>query len=216
MDEPAGRRDGPQHPVEADAALWLSARSIADLSELGAQWLEGLIRWQPCYCADRPDPETDELTPVLASINRSGLWTINSQPGEVDDEWAQRATVSGYCTEATCNAILAATIDSDLIVLALPAVLDSVVQIPVSRWGNVENTWAGANSDPASCYAGQLPEAAVDAIRGAWYVEVTDPVWGRNDLLWDVVLTGLREHPERLMTNHGQFGDIRHSCQTAV
>jgi hypothetical protein len=198
----SGHRGG-----DEDAAAWQSAATISDLGELTARWLEGKLRWQPCYRGDRPDPETDELVPVLAAMNRAGFWTEDSQPGVIEEDWCQRAMVSGYCTEATSNAIQAAVLNTDLIVVTVPATLDNRTQIPVSRSGAVESTWAGGNSDPDGQYDDDLSRAAVEAIRAAWHIEVIDPVWGRNDLLWDTVLGGLRDMPERQIADHGQFGD---------
>jgi len=64
------------------AARWHSARTLAGLGELTAQWLEGKIGYVPGYGGAPPDEETEPLIPVLAAANRAGFVTIVSQPGE--------------------------------------------------------------------------------------------------------------------------------------
>ena len=67
----------------ADRQAWEAARTLADLGELTAQWLEGAIASQPAYTPGcGPDPETAPLIPVLACCNRAGYVTNGSQPGE--------------------------------------------------------------------------------------------------------------------------------------
>ena len=66
-----------------DRKRWASARTPADVGELTAQWLEGRIASQPGYAPGcGPDPETADLTGVLAACNRAGFITDTSQPGE--------------------------------------------------------------------------------------------------------------------------------------
>lgn len=130
---------------ESDRQLWEAARTLADLGVLTARWLEGNIHWLPLYSSDGPDPETTPLIEPLAEMNRLGLWTDQSQPGELGDGWAQRANVGGYADEATANALAAGLLDTDLLLIALPAALaeDSALQIPITREGAAECTWAG-------------------------------------------------------------------------
>lgn len=189
-----------KHP---EAVLWELARTLADLGDLTALWLEGEITYLPGYGNDRPDPETTQIMTALVAMNRAGFWTDCSQPGTEE----QRAYVSGFCTEDTANAIRAATIDTELIVLAAPALLDRWTDVPITRDGGVEWTWGGCHSGAAAGdYAEHLPNA-VEAITESHYVEVIDPRWGRNDLLWDVLVSGLRDRQPRLIKNHGQFQD---------
>ncbi|MDQ3275031.1 MAG: hypothetical protein M3Q39_08390 [Actinomycetota bacterium] len=99
----------------ADADAWYRARSLADLGELTARWLEGGIGSRPGYqprCG--PDVETRRLIPTLAALNRGGYLTNSSQPGEAPTVgydgrlWSQRAAVSGFTDRATLDRIHAA------------------------------------------------------------------------------------------------------------
>lgn len=76
-----------QDPVDefgrrlADRQGWQAARSLQDLAEQTARWLEGSSTYLPTYGAPGPDRETAPLSGVLAQINRLGLMTDVSQPG---------------------------------------------------------------------------------------------------------------------------------------
>jgi hypothetical protein len=89
----------------ADRHRWAGARTVADLGELMALWLEGEIGSRPGYAARYgPDPETAELVPLLAALCRTGLITTCSQPGltgfGVDGQWwQQRAAVELVATD---------------------------------------------------------------------------------------------------------------------
>jgi hypothetical protein len=80
---------------------WAAAVTLGQLGELVAEWLEGRIA-APIY-GEGPAPETAALIPALAHLNRSGFVTLDSQPGEIDDHWAQRAAVSGYSSRTLPN-----------------------------------------------------------------------------------------------------------------
>ncbi|ASR39866.1 hypothetical protein BAY61_31770 (plasmid) [Prauserella marina] len=65
----------------ADAERWYAARSLTDLGQLTAAWLEGELESQPGYVpGNGPDEETNELVPILAAVNRAGYLTMCSQP----------------------------------------------------------------------------------------------------------------------------------------
>jgi hypothetical protein len=69
-----------------DVEAWESAYSLVELGGNTALWLDGVIKSQPGYlprCG--PDPETTEITGVLATINRLGFVTDGSQPGEREE-----------------------------------------------------------------------------------------------------------------------------------
>ncbi|MCU1486191.1 MAG: hypothetical protein JWN67_2937 [Actinomycetia bacterium] len=178
---------------------------MAELAELTARWVEGDLV-VPEVNGGTPDPETLEIASHIAAINRLGFLTEFSQPGEEVGGYLQRASVSGYCSEGTCNAILAALVPTDLVILAVPAMLDSYVQIPISLDDGVECTWAGGNSDPADSEFGEAPGALAE-VRDSWHVDVIDPVWGRNDVLWPALQDALAAPKVRRITNNGQFED---------
>jgi hypothetical protein len=60
-----------------DAALWRTARTLADLGKLTARWLEGEITTTPSHLGP-PDSETTDLIPTLAAANRAGFVTDQS------------------------------------------------------------------------------------------------------------------------------------------
>jgi hypothetical protein len=189
--------------VDCDAEPWQRARSIRDLGELRARWLEGALRWSPRYYGAGPDSETSPLVPILAEINRLGFWTTMSQPGLVDGTIAQRANVSGYCTEATANTIQAGLLATDLLVVALPADMagDSALRVPITRNGMSEFTWAGAFEDVDE-WRDELDPEVVDVIASAWAIDIIDLAWGRDDLLWPTLLTALRSRPQRHVASY--------------
>jgi len=58
------------------ARAWSSARTLTDLGELTAQWLEGsLATLAGGAYRGGPDEETGPLVPVLAALNRAGYVT---------------------------------------------------------------------------------------------------------------------------------------------
>lgn len=95
----------PDWMSRADRRRWNSARTVADLGELMALWLEGEIASRPGYQPRfGPDEETAHLVPVLAALCRTGYVTTCSQPGliELDVEgrwWEQRAGVQLVVTD---------------------------------------------------------------------------------------------------------------------
>ncbi len=98
-----------------DRERWASAKTLADLGELTAQWLEGTLASRPGYAVNAgPDPETIELIPVLARVNRAGFLTSGSQPGmgwELGYNgrlWRQRAFVQGFADDAMLGQIVMA------------------------------------------------------------------------------------------------------------
>jgi len=184
-----------------DLARWESARTLADLGGLTAQWLEGKIAYVPGYGGAAPDEETEPFVPVLAAANRAGYVTIVSQPGEeptvgYDGElWTQRAAVEGYAATGTLEALRSCAAGTRLILTASPVDRpDSAweTQIVVTRDGGRENTWFGSLGprdeveDPETGYGMCHPDA-VGALLAAWQVTIIDPEWGRNDVLWPVL-----------------------------
>lgn len=165
---------------------WQQASTLAELGELTAQWLEGAVPCLPMYIGG-PAPETKPLIPHLAAYNRAGYVTNNSQPGTTaGNGWAQRAWVHGFGTAELANRIENALIDTDLIVCTTPPGGDNPTRICVTA--NDGRAWTIGGAMRASYLAEQYREeipAALPALLNAWQIEVIDPQWGRNDLLWD-------------------------------
>ena len=187
-----------------DRELWRAARTVPELGDLMARWLEKAIDYQPCYYGG-PDDETTLLVPCLAQVNRAGFVTHFSQPGE---PWgpaydgracAQRAAVSGFCSKELRDAILQALLHTDLIVIDSPPGTDDIyaTQVCVS-YGlcDLENlTVCGAPFSAQNIdddYGAALHREALLALHQAWQIAVIDPIWGRNDVLWPSLMTAIK------------------------
>lgn len=89
----------------SDRRSWRSARTISDLGELMALWLEGKIASRPGYQPRYgPDDETAHLVPTLAALCRAGYVTTCSQPGFAGTGadglwWEQRAAAELVVTD---------------------------------------------------------------------------------------------------------------------
>jgi len=177
----------------ADAWHWAHARTLSDIGELTARWLEGSLNYQPAWEGARPDPETELLVPALVALNRGGFVTHFSQPGAESTEPARvelRATVSGFTTEAVIDRLQQRALGTDLIVLAYPpgGGLNGQ-QLVVGASDGRACRWAGAEMsarDIDEYYRQDLHADGVAALQQAWQATVIDPHWGRNDLLWEV------------------------------
>lgn len=175
---------------ETHRSLWADARTLSDIGELTARWLEGGITYHPAYGAPCPDSETAELIPVLAAVNRAGFVTDESQPGfPLDDKSGQRAYVTGFCSQGFVDvARVAATVSgTDLVVLAFVPGTESGPQVVVTVDDGAEFTWLGHPVDAVNIdhlYGDDLAADGVAALRAAWQVHMFDPLWGRNELLW--------------------------------
>lgn len=90
----------------ADRRAWAEARTVADLSQLMARWLDGDLKsWPGNAPGYGPDDETRSLVPALAAANRAGFLTTCSQPGSDragfdGAHWRQRAAVEGLVADA--------------------------------------------------------------------------------------------------------------------
>jgi hypothetical protein len=178
-----------------DLARWRGARSLEDLGELTARWLEGGIEQTPTHLAP-PDTETAALIPVLAAANRAGFVTHQSQPGvPACDGCAQRASVSGYAAPPTFARLMAAASDADLMITAARA-LDAGDDRSYGPFHAItiddgeEFTWDGialSRADLDYSYGYECHPSVVDELFAAWQVTLIDPVWGRNDVLWPVL-----------------------------
>lgn len=186
-----------------DAERWYAARTLADLGELTAQWLEGDLASQPGYAANcGPDDETGHLVPVLAAANRAGYLTNSSQPGVPDEigyddaTWCQRAGVTGFA-----EPVLAQRIHDVCTAAGLTVHLYSPAVRRGGRHGSTVTTRAG---QPVTGFGRRLPrrlirflyedchQDAVADILAAHQVTVVDPVWGRDNVLWPVLAEATR------------------------
>jgi hypothetical protein len=173
--------------------LWRDAHTLAAVGELTARWLQGAITYQAAYFGPSPDAETRDLVGVLAAANRAGYVTDFSQPGvPLAGGRGQRASVSGYCAEEAMARLSVISLPTDLVVITFPPGTESGGQVAVSLADGRECTWLGLPAGPADIdhdYGGDLSPAGLLALRNAWQVHLIDPVWGRDDLLWDTLRT---------------------------
>lgn len=168
---------------------WSRARSLTDLGELTAQWLEGTRR-HPDH--PEPDPETAEIQSALVRLNRSGeVATLSSQPGCSGELGAQRAGVDMVATPARAAEIAEAARAAGLRVLvATPPRWFSNPFTPgvaVSRGGDgqpVTDFGAPNSQRELSRRLGDPPAATLRDVRR---VTVLDEHWGPSTRLWDVL-----------------------------
>ena len=187
---------------KSDRAAWGSARTLSDLGELTAQWIEGRIASQPGYCGPS-DIEDPALVPLLAALNRAGFVTTGSQfgesgPGYDGAHWDQRAAVEGFTGRQMAVRLVRAARQA-----GLSMVLHSPEELPrwryryhravvVTRRAGEDRTRFGVQAprrhirDPHLGYGICHPDA-VNALCEAWQVTVIDPEWGRPDVLWRVL-----------------------------
>jgi hypothetical protein len=187
--------------TQANRDVWRTARTLGELGELIAQWLEGRLDWSPWQ--RKPDPETGEITAALAALNRMGFATTHSQPGGGPDEggWAQRAAVSGFATWELAELFEAATCMTDIVIATFETLIHVPCSIPITIWPeevasdpdrigvSPAYTWEGGGAggiETLEAYEELHPEM-VDVLARSAHVVLIDPSWGRKDLLWRVL-----------------------------
>jgi hypothetical protein len=181
--------------VRADRRRWAAARSLPELCELMARWLEGGLSMWPGY-DDGADEETVDLIPVLARANRAGFLTDQSQPGcdgpgFDGSRWEQRAAVSGLVgdeellyalgrvAEAHRLTLLVRDVESRGLLAGVTAT--RVDGAPYTTFGvrlsrrQLRHIWRGVS------------RPALAEICDAWQVTLVDPEWGSGDRLWSAL-----------------------------
>lgn len=180
---------------------WSDAHTLADLGRLTADWLEGRLGGEcPGYLDTTTDPETRHLIPVLAAANRRGYVTTNSQPGDDDRRYRQRAGVDGYVADQT---LLRRITDE-----ARRAGITVIAETPgahtrglavtqknrtLAGWRDV--TWFGRSFDRRERvdldWRGAGP-AAIREAEQAVYLTLIDEDWGTDRRLWDALAKAIR------------------------
>jgi hypothetical protein len=166
---------------------WADVRTLEDLGEMTARWLEGVEPYHPSCGDGGPDDETAVLVPDLTALNRAGFVTEFSQPAEpLVDGYTQRAAVSGFCREDVARRVAALGLATDLIVIAFPPGTEGGHYIPITITDYRPYTWAGRyGSGELAHLAEACAEEIVDELRRVWRIDVLDPQWGRDRYLWD-------------------------------
>ncbi|MDE8588591.1 MULTISPECIES: DUF6919 domain-containing protein [unclassified Arthrobacter] len=180
-----------------DRGVWRQATTLEAAGELTARWLEGGSSYQPGHFAAAFDAETEPLAAPLAELNRSGLFTKESQPGILADGAAQRQYVTGFCSAETARSLLALSTRTELVTVVHAPGEASSAAIPVTLAGAEITTVLGSSENPVEeaqiqDWAGETNDALALLLADSWYVEILDPVWGRNDVLLPAVLEALK------------------------
>ena len=175
-----------------DERAWGAARTLADVGALIARWLEGDSPWIPTYCSSSPAAETaPHIVAALARVNRAGWVTGSSQPGRSDGDLRQRAYADGLADPWIARYAEHLSVGTDLVVISIsrgeaPGTTTDLLSIPVTASGGRAGTflgrWDPADLDPL--LDAPLSTDAVVAVQGADVLQVFDPVWGRDDVLW--------------------------------
>ncbi|MFF4403628.1 DUF6919 domain-containing protein [Streptomyces sp. NPDC001404] len=177
----------------SDRRRWESARTLSDLGELMALWLEGSLGSRPGYAARfGPDEETAGLVPVLAACCRAGFVTEQSQPGEDDvafdgRPWVQRAAVSGFVADKDLLQHVRAAAERAGLQVITETAQGRRKSVVVTQWAGRDHTSFGEPMPPSHLrylFGAECHRQAVGALVAAWQVTVIDPVWGRNSVLW--------------------------------
>jgi hypothetical protein len=209
----------------ADRAAWRTARTLEDIGEMTACWLEGIIASHPGYCGPS-DIEDPALVPLLARLNRAGFVTECSQPGsggtgQDGGRWKQRAAVEGYASAPVALRLRFAAQEAGMHVIAYgPQSLprwryrdERAVAVtrtdggdpasPARRADGCDYTWFGTQAPRRHVRSkitgyGICRRAAVKALCQSWQVTIIDPEWGRQaSPLWDVLDAEFRAAPRR-------------------
>lgn len=161
---------------------WQRARSLADLCELGARFVEGRESSFPGWGAPRLDAESEPLVPALAALNRAGYLTLASQPGTLAgvDGCEQRAFASGFCSAAGARAL------RRLEARCFRRGARGRAGVAVSRRGGRARVFAGHNAfeSELELFAGAVGARALAELERGVYWSIWDPVWGREEWLW--------------------------------
>ncbi|MGO4228653.1 hypothetical protein AB4Y72_07250 [Arthrobacter sp. YAF34] len=181
----------------ADREVWRQASTIAAAGELTARWLEGKSQYQAGVFSAGYDDETRAIAGELARLNRNGLFTKESQPGVEAGDLAQRAYVTAFCSPETAMSLLALSTRTSLVTVAHAPGESSSASIPVTVQDGDVVTVLGSSEEPVAedqlrDWAEESNETLALVLADAWYVEVFDPVWGRNEVLLPAVLEALQ------------------------
>ena len=179
-----------------DRGAWRQATTLAAAGELTARWLEGNSEFQPATFTASFDDETAPIAVGLAALNRNGLFTKESQPGLQSHGLVQRQYVTGFCSAEAAAELLALSTRSELVTVAHAPGETSNAAIPVTLDGGEVVTVLGSSENPVTedqiqDWANETNDTLALLLADSWYVEILDPVWGRDDALLPAVLGAL-------------------------
>ncbi|MCX6498493.1 MAG: hypothetical protein NTU93_06785 [Arthrobacter sp.] len=180
----------------ADREVWRQAATIPAAGELTARWLEGRSQYQPGTFTPGIDGETEAIAGELAVLNRNGLFTKESQPGLREGGSVQRAYVTGFCTPESAESLLELSSRTEFVTVGHAPGEMSSASIPVTLQDGEIVTVLGTSESPIEAdqlkdWAAEANESLALVLAESWYVEVFDPVWGRDGALLPAVLDAL-------------------------
>ena len=181
-----------------DRSVWEKCRTLRDVADVTALWLEGHVASQPC-CEPNcgPDEETQQLIPTLACANRAGFLTTCSQPGH--DEvcgydgalWLQRPAIQGFIHPGPLLNELAYQADlQGLLVLAnhhKQSWLLRSRRVAVTIRKKQAVTWVGAPRFNPYAHDLLCPRSAASDIEQAVQLTIIDKRYAAVSDLWEVV-----------------------------
>jgi hypothetical protein len=179
-----------------DREVWRQAITLEAAGELTARWLEGHSEYQAATFTATYDAETAAIAPGLAALNRSGVFTKESQPGLRSAGVAQRQYVTGFCSADVAAELLALSTRSELVAVVHAPGESSSAAIPVTVDGGEVVTVLGSSENPVTeeqiqDWADETNETLALLLADSWYVEILDPSWGRDNVLLPAVLGAL-------------------------
>lgn len=194
--------------------LWKNAKTLSEIGELTARWVEGTLPSHPYYDGN-PDKETESIQKYLINFNLNGLITTFSQPAESLNEkgYAQRAALEGFAEENTAKNIAALGLYTDLLMLVYPPGIKWGYQIPITLEEFRPFTWVGHSGgfeEDLGPFTEYCSKEVMEVLMTAWKVVVIDLQWGREDHLWQLVNTALTEvldKPFNVNSAHANEGE---------
>jgi hypothetical protein len=175
---------------ELDAARWSLCRTVAELGEACAEYLQGRLGSQPAYSPRTPvDDETDQLIPVLVKLNLAGFYTTGSQPGNAEDAGGIRmhAWVTGFADAKTMRSLATLLADERGTGYGLEY---RIRQTRMNRdhAGRGRIRWGVDSARKVRAFYGEVcSEDAVEQLLLAYQIVIADRQIGRDDRIWPVL-----------------------------
>lgn len=167
---------------------WQAARSLDEMAELTARYIEGNSSYFPGFAASTIDRETLVLVDDLVKLNRSGYMTVMSQPGNASAARKQRAFVAGFAPKELAHKIARLALYSDLLVLVVPSQNAITLKTPVIVDENRPRGWMGVpSSRDFAVYETVISDHAKRELQESWSVSLIDLQWGRAKHLWELL-----------------------------
>ncbi|CAM5523526.1 MULTISPECIES: DUF6919 domain-containing protein [Streptomyces] len=189
----------------ADRARWRSARTLADLGRLTADWWEGSVRSLPGHRAShRPHPSLAAHVPVLAAANRAGFLVAAAQTGLDTARVRRKTAVQGFATDPALIQRLVGAAEKAGLGLVLHdwhdafyaehtggiTVTHTLHDLTVTRHHIDVFGQALALEDIKALWP-RLPHA-VEVVVPALQITLADPDFGPSDLVWDTLAHAIR------------------------